>query len=198
MDDKIVERYLVKQILEEPLGKNREWTLQGFGMLRLYLTESIRLHIWDSRFGIDSSIHTHPWAFSSRIVVGRIHNTKYREVQDPVYLHYNKMLIKPGLELEAKGDPTLVFLEVLPVHTYRQGEYYNQAHNELHQTSYMDGTVTILKQFRGDLSDEAYTYWPYGEQWKNCKPVPAKDEDVINICNNSLHKWFRVPIGWTE
>src|SRR3954464_13201284 len=61
-----------------------EWSLQGLGMLRCYLTEdrAIRLHIWDDRYQVEdvSPLHDHPWDFESVIIVGALVNVKYVKV----------------------------------------------------------------------------------------------------------------------
>ena len=40
-------RLWVRTLLSKPLGF--DWSIQGFGMIRLYLSPNLRLHIWNSR-----------------------------------------------------------------------------------------------------------------------------------------------------
>jgi hypothetical protein len=51
---------VVRSILEDPM---RQWTVQGLGMLRTYLPDNARLHIWNPalKFEEVSEHHTHPW-----------------------------------------------------------------------------------------------------------------------------------------
>lgn len=55
-------RATVRSILER--ATDLEWSLQGFGMLRHYLTPTVRLHVWASAFRVKnvSTIHDH-WDF---------------------------------------------------------------------------------------------------------------------------------------
>ena len=56
-----------------------KWSVQGFGMLRLYIRKVGRLHIWDNelRYPGVSVIHNHSWDLESTIIVGAIRNTRY-------------------------------------------------------------------------------------------------------------------------
>src|SRR6185503_17239495 len=73
-------RRLVRDVLETP--HDRIWTLQGFGMLRTYLGDdmNMRLHVWDARHAAPnvSSIHNHPWGFTSLILSGEMENVLYQ------------------------------------------------------------------------------------------------------------------------
>jgi hypothetical protein len=60
-----------------------DWSLQGFGLLRLYLPGDGRLHIWDhSKAYYDvSQLHDHlQWGLTSTIVSGQITNQRYAEL----------------------------------------------------------------------------------------------------------------------
>lgn len=82
MPDHTAIKLLVKSILENPTPQTRNWSLQGFGFLRSYLSSELRLHVWDSRYRVKnvSGIHTHPWDFDSYIVAGELHQFRYKEV----------------------------------------------------------------------------------------------------------------------
>lgn len=69
---------LVKTILTE--AGSYPWTIQGLGMLRLYLGKERRLHVWtDQRVENVSDMHTHPWHFDSQVVVGLLRNQRFIE-----------------------------------------------------------------------------------------------------------------------
>lgn len=55
-----ITKLFVKTILSNP--ENFKWSIQGLGMLRVYLSDEVRLHIWDSRFKVPgvSPLHNHP------------------------------------------------------------------------------------------------------------------------------------------
>ncbi len=57
-----------------------EWSLQGFGMLRLYLSKEVRLHVWDDRYAVKNvtTIHTHPWHFRSTVLFGELTDVLYQ------------------------------------------------------------------------------------------------------------------------
>lgn len=75
-------KLLVKQILQasvkEPMAF--QWSIQGLGMLRLYLSEETRMHVWSSlgRISDVSPLHTHPWSFNSIVVAGKVINKRYK------------------------------------------------------------------------------------------------------------------------
>src|SRR5260370_37840480 len=90
-------KLLVKQILQasvkEPMAF--QWSIQGLGMLRLYLSEETRMHVWSSlgRIPNVSPLHTHPWSFNSYVVAGKVVNKRYKIAAGEVY---NRALITCG------------------------------------------------------------------------------------------------------
>jgi hypothetical protein len=72
-----VEKLLVKHALKHP--HNFKWQVQGLGMLRTYLRDDWRLHIWDKSVRIPnvSPLHEHPWDLHSTIAAGILYNTRY-------------------------------------------------------------------------------------------------------------------------
>ena len=78
---------MVRKILESAAydPRARNWTVQGFGMLRCYLDDGQvqRLHIWTAALRVPgvSDIHTLPWEFDSTVFAGRIINKRYMEAR---------------------------------------------------------------------------------------------------------------------
>ena len=70
----------VQEIIRNPLIYPG-WSLQGFGMLRLYLTKEIRLHVWDTAYQVPnvSLLHDHPWDFTSVVIAGCMENRLYSQ-----------------------------------------------------------------------------------------------------------------------
>ena len=72
-------RATVRDVLEHPYP--REWTVQGFGMLRTYLDpdKRFRLNVWHSKLAIPnvSIVHDHPWHFTSWVMGGNFTNVRY-------------------------------------------------------------------------------------------------------------------------
>lgn len=191
LQDKIINA-AVRSILENPL--TREWSLQGFGMLRTYLDKEVRLHIWDSRYKVDevSEIHTHPWHFDSLVVAGQVQNLRYWRV--PSYRHdsmlFNKQLIKCGVGGCMVGSPTVEALAIASREVFIAGETYRQSAKEIHQSLPEDGTVTIVRRQFLDDEDHAYVFFPHSEKWVSAEPREATAEEVSNICQNALSTWF--------
>jgi hypothetical protein len=191
-------RELVKNILLS--ADDRQWTLQGFGMLRAYISEEVRLHVWDNRFanpGV-STIHDHPWAFESFVVVGQITNRIYclttnewRAESNRNVVRYQHAKIKCGEGGGLIGKTDEVLLRTMPEYIYHTGGYYTQLAEDLHESIPLNGTVTLVKRiFVKKDRDHANVYWKSGD-WGTAEPRPATAEEVKAICNYSLEKWFK-------
>ena len=174
MDDK-----RIWQVLEEATRnpRARDWTVQGFGMLRCYLDDkqNERLHIWSNALHVPrvSSIHTHPWDFGSRVISGRLINTRYEEVEPGIKYSqaYWRRLIRPG-EGEALSDDVRVWLRAKQDDYVYSGGHYTQTRHEIHQTLPDNGAVTLCVRWRpSQTSDEAFSY--SRKQWVSAAPRPA-------------------------
>jgi hypothetical protein len=51
----MITKALVKNILEK--ATSYKWSLQGFGMLRLYLSKDVRMHVWHPDFAVKKVSH---------------------------------------------------------------------------------------------------------------------------------------------
>lgn len=180
---------LVKAILENALSY--KWSLQGLGMLRLYLSDEVRLHVWDTRFAFPnvSSVHTHPWNFHSEIVVGRLRNFRYEETTagNP----YNKSLLHCGEGGCLVNEVELVRLTGRIGETYEVGSVYTQQAHEIHYTVPSDGTVTIVTREFLDDKDYAFVYWPEVLKFGMAEPRPATPDEIQVITSHSLKTWFK-------
>ena len=181
----------VQAILAKPHA--HEWTVQGFGMLRLYLPgpENLRLHIWDSRLAVPgvSVIHTHPWDFESHVVAGVIHNTRWTEGEGAPYLKQSLQCGAGGCIL---GTPETVRLHSRPAESWHEGYSYTQQADELHSSAPEDGTVSLLARSvpPGRSADHAFVYWPAGEEWVSAEPRVATPDEVEMVTSSSLARWF--------
>lgn len=178
----------IGQILRK--AHNCEWSLQGFGMLRLYLTKETRLHIWSESHVVPgvSEIHDHPWDFTSKIVAGRLHNCRYVEgAEGDTYMAQTILCGPNGC---AMGDVRQVKLWQKPTEVYDEGDKYEQRANEIHRSAPEDGTVTIVtRRFLPD-PDHANVFWRPNEEWVSAEPRPATPEEVAAIVGNALQRWF--------
>lgn len=188
-----MKKLLVKKILERPLG--HDWSLQGFGMLRLYLSKTVRLHVWNSSKAVPnvSVIHTHPWHFDSHVIAGQIINVRY--VISDVYPgracvphQYAKILCGMGGGIakgELKEERGVKNLCELPLEIYKEGATYTQSADEIHKSLPTDGTVTIVTRRPLDDPDHAYVFWEKGD-WVSAEPRKATDDEVMEYCQAAL------------
>jgi hypothetical protein len=182
----------IQAILEHPLGY--EWTAQGLGMLRLYLPgpENMRLHVWDSFLAVPnvSMIHTHPWNFASYVVAGEVRNTRWTEGEGEAYHKSSIVCGQGGCMFGAAAN---VRLHPRPAEAWAEGQGYTQWADEIHSSAPEDGTVTLLRRSvpAGRSADQAFVYWPAGEEWVSAEPRAATRDEVMAVVRRSLARWFR-------
>jgi len=190
---------LVKGILEASLCEAKkgnpgpypfEWTLQGLGMLRTYFGQSLRLHVWDSRYSVGASeMHTHPWDMESFVVVGGITNIRYGPGLDEIP-NFWEQKIKCGAGGGLEGSPKKVSLREFSPQLIKPGETYKQEAWEIHTSHPHDGTVTLVQRTFKDDVDRAYVYWPLNQEWISAEPRSATPDEVAAILSWSLEEWF--------
>lgn len=198
-------RPLVLSVLRNWLSYS--WSLQGFGMLRTYITRELRLHIWNSRFAVKdvSTIHDHPWHFESTVVSGRLVNTRYRvhpcthsdaQVQAlgiRVPFIKERIVCGPGGGAEKNMDMTVngtrVWLIPLEPETYEVGDTYRQQADEVHHTWFEDGTVTIVhREFLAD-AEHANVFYKADSKWVSAEPRDATPDEVSAIVDHALTRF---------
>lgn len=178
---------LIAQILSWPL-EHEGWTLQGFGMLRLYLTKELRLHVWDARYRVSnvSLIHTHPWDFESYIVWGRLKNIRYEVVEGDGHLFST---IKCGVGACIKTSPQPCGLVEVKNEFLEAGKVYSQKAHEIHKSVPENGTVTLIERtFKAD-TEHANIFWPKGTDWVSGEPRRATKKEIENICEYAVNTW---------
>lgn len=177
-------RPLVRALLQYPGG--REWSIQGLGMLRLYLSETLRLHVWHSGFAFEpkpSELHDHPWHFRSLVVAGRMLQKRY--VPDRGGAQYSFYTILCG---EGGGPTTVPYainLAELDQEEYLPGQEYSQRAHEIHRSYPQDGTVTIVERTFLEDADHARVFWR-GGGWISAEPRPATVIEVSEMCAAAL------------
>lgn len=168
------------------------WTVQGLGMMRLYLSPELRLHIWDSALRVPnvSAIHTHPWDFTSYVIAGRLVNQLYG-VACGVFTH-------TAMELKCEaggcliGEPWDVLLEPWVRTALAEGQRYYEVADLIHESIPEDGTVTLVYRLFDPRRnpDTARVYWPIGTEWVSAEPRPATQTEVGQVITRSLARWF--------
>lgn len=185
----------VRNFLDHPY--DREWSIQGFGMLRTYLDadQKYRLHIWDPQAAVEevSSIHDHPWDFTSEVISGQITNVLFLE--DSFGLEHMAVNIRCGVGGGMIGTPEKIGLHEKSRTTYIAGMGYSQHAEELHMSLPAPGTVTLItRHFRPDNRDIARVIWPKGD-WVSAEPRPATEREIMHFTGVARKHWFP-RVGW--
>jgi hypothetical protein len=181
MDDTMMDRALVRTILEH--AEVQPWKMQDAGLLGLWLGPSrrYRLHVWDpvSRMG-DLVIHDHPLDFTSTVIGGEITNTRYE--MDPAGDEFVRERYAPGDEAHRRTDS--VRLSGTST-TFGPGESYSQAALELHSSSQVPGTVTVLRFTYVDVP-LLTTCRREGSPWISGRSRPAEPDEIQRITASAL------------
>lgn len=184
-------RELVRKILER--AHAFEWTLQGFGMLRLHLGRYGRIHIWDPRYKFEgaSEIHDHFWPLKSRIISGRVVNHRYSVVANPTVPTHFCQTIVTGEGGGPAAEPIPCELIEESAFEYEAGEWYDQEPEDVHRTEADPGTVTLMARPMGKPGDveKARSFYPIGTVWGTAEPRRATDEEVEDITKYALRHW---------
>jgi hypothetical protein len=181
-------------VLEHP--ERREWSLQGFGMLRTYLSPDLRLHVWDPDFRVESvsDIHDHPWHFESLVLSGSIENRRYLLVKAsatrPASHNQGRILCGPKPSEHGAKDVKPVLLEQWCEGVFRPGDVYRMQADELHASFPSPGAVTLIQRTKANKDpDRAFVYWPIGGEWVSAEPRPATLAEVRRITRHALDCW---------
>jgi hypothetical protein len=180
----------VLHVLHNPLG--RDWSIQGFGMLRTYLDteQAHRLHIWDAARANEevSTIHDHPWDFTSRLYSGTLTNVRF--IEDETAQLYQGARIRCGVGggLVDDGPAELHGLREEADGLYLPGDTYSMEAPELHESLPSAGAVTVISRtFKGDR-DHARVFWATGD-WVTAEPRKATPAEVLAFTKLALSRW---------
>lgn len=170
-----------------------EWSLQGLGMLRLYIEPNLRLHVWDNRHRFPGATPIHDqWGLMSTVLSGELHNQRYTETRS-TGSPYKKMKIKAGMSCEKMEEPTIVFLRGYEPERYRVGESYSQYPSEIHETIPRNGTVTIMNKTPTADPEAATVFWPADGMLGSAEPRPASFREICSITEYALSVWSPLP-----
>lgn len=193
MTDLMFLKPLVARVLQD---NRHQWTVQGFGFLRTYFgpadnPKRFRLNLWDHRFSVKnvSTIHDHPWDLTSLIIAGHMQNQRYVLADYGATPSHSYTTIRTGEGGGLIKDPTrLAYLEPKLREIYDPGESYSQKADEIHETIFDDGTVTLNERI-GD-TEHARVFWPYGTEWVDAIPREASRDEVSDAVLGSLRRFF--------
>lgn len=186
------QRLLVRKILERPIGY--DWTVQGLGMMRIYLDDSVRVHVWHSSLVVPNvtDVHEHPWDFESLVLAGEMRNFVYfksAEGQPKAQPYYRDVLLCGSGSLA--GDPDPIWIEPWypdgRCQSCSPGYAYSQRYSEIHRSEFEDGTVTLVKRkFVNEDRDHAGVYWKRGAQFVSAEPREATREEILLVAESAL------------
>lgn len=186
-------------------SKPEDWSVQGFGMMRMYLdpAKEWRLNVWHSSLAVPnvSTIHDHPWNFRSWIIAGRFVNQKFdiypdsEEIRDragnspeSVFQKVDYMRIKTGEGGGPDGVKKTCYLRKFVPQLLLPGDSYDQIWNEVHESMYDDGTVTINRRQRVGTGEHARVFWPHGQEWVDAEPRRATPAEFYSVIHPILQK----------
>ena len=172
-----------------------EWTVQGLGMLRTYISATERLHIWhsDIRDPKASPVHDHPWNFRSEVLWGSIEQSRFEyRYRNGVSEDWNMQPIFCGAGGGLQGRPTLVDMVELPHETYHKGDAYQQNADEIHWSRPADNTVTLVTRHYHENRDIAHVFWPRGEEWGSAEPRPATRAEILHVTRELFYDCLKL------
>lgn len=182
-----IARKLVRKLITD---LSQDWSLQGFGMLRMYLDKETRLHIWNHGSAVPdvSDIHDHPWGFTSTIICGSVTNQLFviDEATKANNMLRQEIVCGPGGH--SVGTPTPVHLDEHSQRTYGPGESYSQRADQLHRTIAAPGTVTIVKRYFLENTENARVCFPLGTEWVSAEPHVATPHDMLPFFTEAMKR----------
>lgn len=169
-----------------PIG---DWSVQGFGMMRLYIRKVGRLHIWDSalRYPGVSMVHNHSWDLRSTVISGVLLNRRWEDADlnlsrgEP----WKRRRIVTGYNCHFVEEISDVNLYERPHQYFFPGSVYSQAAAEIHMTDAEDGSITLMER-NDNENGEADLFWRVGEEWGTAKPRPVTKEEVFDTIQRAL------------
>jgi hypothetical protein len=180
----------VRNLLDHPYHK--EWSIQGFGMLRTYLDDDHikRLHIWDPDSAVAdvSTIHDHPWDFTSEIISGGMGNVLYLPDEydgSPCF----SAKIRCGVGGGLVEEPRQLKLWRKSSIYYPAGHGYSMHAEQLHESFPTPGCVSVINRtFRPDNTEFATVCWRTGD-WVSAEPRPATDAEITRFVALARKHW---------
>lgn len=166
-----------------------EWSIQGLGMLRLYLNPAQRLHVWsrEAKRSDVSTIHDHPWDFESLVISGSIDNLIFEQMPRGLPHFRQRILCGPGGGVD--GAPEEVGLICRMRTTYYPDDSYVQRAEVIHESDPTEGTVTLItRTFRPD-TEHANVFYEAGKTWVSAEPRVATMAEIERVTGSALARW---------
>jgi hypothetical protein len=183
---------LVRTLLAHPF--EFPWSWQGFGMFRLYLSKELRLHVWSPTHATKdvTTLHTHPWHFTSTVLQGEIMDRRYRAVSLVDHANeqpdtHTEQRIRCGEGGCAVAGTRPVRLErMLPTDVVKAGCVYSRRAHEIHESIPTPGTITIVRRHFLEDTEHALVYHRIGTPWISAEPRRATREEIRQMAEIAL------------
>lgn len=197
-------RLAVLAVLDKAMSSNTgDWTVQGFGLLRYYIRNVGRIHLWDDRLrypGV-SMIHNHAWHLRSTVVCGSLVNQRYLANDWKFFSwaqRYHHMRLQTGFDTKTLSPVDTVWMIKQNPERYIPGDVYLQVAHEVHETIAANGTVTLMERNDTERPGEADVYWPIDHQWGTATPRPATPEEVQRTVSTAIEELTRPLKGLSD
>jgi len=180
-----LDRALVRTLLTR--AEAFDWSLQGFGMFRLYVTKELRLHVWTDEFKQPAvtTVHTHPWDFGSTVLQGHVTDLRYIKVDGGGLARWEQK-IQCGEGACTVGERTPVCLLLTEERRVVVGQCYGRRANDIHESIPSNGCITLVeRRFRED-TEHAYVYYPHDASWVSAEPRKATITEVRRMAEIAL------------
>jgi len=182
----------IRKILEDPFANGRTWRAHGIGFMKTYLDPGKvqRLNVYHEIFRVPgiSVMHDHPWGLFSYIRAGRLTNERWHRTHKKAKMAVlmNEGVINCADYKGIEGKPTIVPLVKERPEIYHAGDFYRQDPDEIHETSAIDGTVTLLTRTVGSTG-HAHIFWSQGQEYGDASRNLSEDE-VYKAAAVALHR----------
>lgn len=190
-----VTRAMVEKILSN--AQQMKWTYMGLGLIKLYLNNNVRLHVWDIRKAVDgvTMMHDHPWDFTSTVIAGCVRQIRYREYtghDGAKYIPFIKGRVECGVGLCPNTAVREVRLIGGEPEIYQHGDSYHQFAHEIHYTQPDIGTVTVVEAAFNPGSDKtASVYWQKDTEFVSAgRTRQATPDEVEHFTRTALTRHF--------
>ncbi len=174
-------------ILTRPL--EHEWSVQGLGFMRTYLSDTERLHLWHHSLKVHGAteLHDHPWNFTSTVILGCVNQSRYERNSSGRLWMKQRILCGEGGGID--GEPKRVKIFSPAIESFYAGSTYTQKADEIHKSFPLNDTVTIVtREFLEDV-DHANVYYPLGGEFVSAHPRAASRAEVLFITRSVLHTY---------
>lgn len=161
-------RFLI-QLLERPLLL--DWRAHGIGFIKAYVdpAKTQRVNIYHQMFVVPgiSLHHDHPWKLESHIAAGELTNRRYvrSDPEDEGATCFMEGQIDCVNFQGMSSWTKKTWLHGMTPEVYTAGMRYEQEPDEIHATTAIDGTVTVMRRSPPVGDGTARIFWPAGTEW---------------------------------